>query len=51
MYTVPMTDVHGKEWVIEAAWLNDLASEVSKVDIMEMAAMLLDARQIERLVV
>lgn len=38
LYTVPLTDIKGKDWVVEVVGLNKITSEVGKVDMTEMAA-------------
>lgn len=49
IYRVPLTDMEGKEWLVEAVGLDHITSEVSKVDKKEMAEVLgVDACQIER---
>ncbi|KAK4316629.1 hypothetical protein Pmani_012229 [Petrolisthes manimaculis] len=49
IYIVHLTDIKGKEWVVEAVGLDEITSEVSKVDMREMAAVLeIDICQIER---
>ncbi|MPC71077.1 hypothetical protein E2C01_065346 [Portunus trituberculatus] len=49
MYTVPLMDMKGKEWMVEAVGLNELISEVSKVDMTEMVNVLgIDTWKIER---
>lgn len=49
MYTVPLTDMEGNEWMVEAVGLDELTSEVSEVDMTEMATVLgIDTCKIER---